>query len=68
MKTCLWLSALFLIVAAAIFSLIKFMNSITRRKKAPAQAPVPAAPVIPNEERLLTEIRDILKSRNSAQS
>lgn len=45
----------FLIVALAMFAIIKFMNRIRK--------PGEAAPVITNEERLLTEIRDILKSK-----
>lgn len=50
----------FLIVAFAIFMMIKAMNSI---KKKDEVAPVaPAAPSKPsNEELLLTEIRDLLK-------
>ncbi len=47
----------FLIVAFAMFMVIKLMN---RYKKDPPPA---AAPPPTNEERLLTEIRDILKSR-----
>ena len=47
----------FLIVAYAIFLLIKQMNRFYRTKPAePAPAPAP-----PREEVLLTEIRDILK-------
>jgi large conductance mechanosensitive channel len=49
----------FLIIAWAIFLLIKGINSI-KRKEAPA--PV-AAPELSPTEKLLTEIRDQLKSR-----
>jgi len=50
----------FLIVAFAIFMLIKTMNTL--RKKAEA---APAAPPAPSRESvLLCEIRDILKARN----
>ena len=48
----------FLIVAAAIFFVIKAMNSLQRKQE--TQAPVvPPAPS--REETLLTEIRDLLK-------
>ncbi|MFA5120988.1 MAG: large conductance mechanosensitive channel protein MscL [Zavarzinia sp.] len=46
----------FLIVAFAIFVLIKAVNKVTRRT--PAAAPAPTA-----TETLLTEIRDVLKSK-----
>ncbi len=49
----------FLIVAACIFALIKAINSL-RRKPAPAPA-VPPAPT--TQEKLLAEIRDLLKGR-----
>jgi large conductance mechanosensitive channel len=49
----------FVIVAFAIFLMIKGINSM--RKK---QAEAPAAPAPPpNQEILLTEIRDLLKNR-----
>ena len=49
----------FLIVAMAIFLLIKLMNAAKKKQEA-----APAAPPAPsNEERLLTEIRDALRSR-----
>ena len=49
----------FLIVAFCIFMIVKGMNAM---KKTPA--PAPAAPPEPTkEEKLLTEIRDVLKSR-----
>jgi large conductance mechanosensitive channel len=50
----------FLIVAAAIFLVIKGINSF--RKKEAETPSVPPAPT--REEVLLTDIRDILKSRN----
>jgi large conductance mechanosensitive channel len=57
----LWLNTVinFLIVAFAIFLVIRQMN---RMKKAEAEAPK-APPAPPKEELLLTEIRDLLKSR-----
>jgi len=50
----------FIIVAFAIFMIIKLMNS-AKKKEEPAPAPPPSAPVVSNEEKLLTEIRDLLK-------
>jgi len=50
----------FLIIAFAIFMMIKMMNSMNKKK-----VPAPAAPAPPpepsNEEKLLMEIRDLLK-------
>ncbi|HZL13758.1 MAG TPA: large conductance mechanosensitive channel protein MscL [Verrucomicrobiae bacterium] len=49
----------FLIVAAAIFLLVKGINELQRHEDAkPAPPPAPTA-----EEKLLTEIRDLLKNR-----
>jgi large conductance mechanosensitive channel len=48
----------FLIVAFAIFLMIKAMNNM---KKKQAEAPAPAPPAPGKEETLLTEIRDLLK-------
>lgn len=48
----------FIIIALCIFLMIKGMNSL-KRKKVEEPAPVPAEPS--NEEKLLTEIRDLLK-------
>lgn len=50
----------FLIVAFAIFLVIKAMNSLKRKQEA---APAPAPPAPSNEEVLLGEIRDLLKKR-----
>jgi large conductance mechanosensitive channel len=49
----------FLIIAFVLFLVIKQMN----RLRGPAPAPAPPAPSA--EEKLLTEIRDLLKSRSS---
>lgn len=47
----------FLIIAFAIFMMVKWMNSLKRKEEAaPAAPPEPSA-----EEKLLTEIRDLLK-------
>lgn len=51
----------FLIVAWAVFLVVKVSNQLMR---AQAPKPAPAAPPVPStEERLLGEIRDILKAR-----
>ena len=49
----------FLIIAWAIFLIVKLINRLKREEAAPA--PAPAAP--PRQEMLLEEIRDLLKSR-----
>ncbi len=51
----------FLIIAFAIFMMIKGMNSLKKKDEAPAEAPAPPAPT--KEEVLLAEIRDILKNK-----
>lgn len=53
----------FLIIAFAIFMMIKAMNSMNSLKKKEEVAPVEAPPPPPptNEEVLLAEIRDLLK-------
>jgi len=54
----------FLIIAFCIFLLVKFMNRLTRKKQEAAAAPAPAAPPeLTTQEKLLTEIRDALKSK-----
>lgn len=49
----------FLIIAAAIFFMIKAMTSMQKKEEAPTAPPAPPEPS--NEEKLLTEIRDLLK-------
>lgn len=51
----------FLIIAFAIFMMIKAMNSMKRKQEAPVEAPAPPVPT--KEEVLLAEIRDILKEK-----
>ena len=57
----------FLIVAFAVFLLMKkFFDLVqnVRKKKAADEAAAPAAPPEPSaEEKLLTEIRDLLKNK-----
>ena len=48
----------FIIIALVLFSLIKAMNSMKRKKEEPV---VPAAPEYTLQEKLLMEIRDSLK-------
>lgn len=49
----------FIIVAFALFLMIKGINKLKREEPAPA----PAAPVGPTQEELLAEIRDLLKKQ-----
>lgn len=51
----------FLIIAFSIFMMIKLINSMNK-KEVPAPAP-PPPPEPSNEEKLLTEIRDLLKTK-----
>ena len=51
----------FLIIAFAVFLLIKGMNALNRKKEAPAAPATPPAP--PADVQLLTEIRDLLKEK-----
>ena len=48
----------FLLVASAVFLLVKGINALRRQAEAPAPPPAPS-----NEAVLLTEIRDLLKQR-----
>jgi large conductance mechanosensitive channel len=52
----------FVIVAFAIFMVIKVLNKLKRQEEAAPSAP-PADPAPTKEELLLTEIRDLLKQR-----
>ncbi|MDP2890588.1 MAG: large-conductance mechanosensitive channel protein MscL [Bacteroidota bacterium] len=52
----------FLIIAFAIFMMIKAMNSM-KKKEEVAPVEVPAPPPPSNEEVLLAEIRDLLKNK-----
>ncbi|MCS7018594.1 MAG: large-conductance mechanosensitive channel protein MscL [Cytophagales bacterium] len=49
----------FIIVAFVMFLLVKAMNAAKKKSEAPAPAPAPPEPS--NEEKLLAEIRDLLK-------
>ena len=52
----------FLIVAFAVFLVVKSFNSLKRKEEAAPEAP-PAPPEPSAEEKLLSEIRDILKAQ-----
>ena len=53
----------FIIIAFAVFCLVKGLNALHRKKEEPAEepAPEPEAPPAPTAEELLCEIRDLLK-------
>jgi large conductance mechanosensitive channel len=51
----------FLIIAFAIFLMVKFMNSMKKKETKPAESVIP--PPTP-EQTLLGEIRDLLQSKN----
>ncbi len=52
----------FLIVAFAVFMVVKSFNRMKRAEEAAPEAP-PAPPEPSNEEKLLAEIRDLLRTR-----
>ena len=54
----------FIIVAFAVFCMIKFLNNLHRKEEelAPEPEPEPAPPA-PTSEELLAEIRDLLKEK-----
>jgi large conductance mechanosensitive channel len=49
----------FVIIAFVLFIIIKMMNQLRRKEPTPAPA---AAPALTTDQRLLTEIRDLLKT------
>jgi large conductance mechanosensitive channel len=51
----------FVIIAFAIFMMIKGMNNLKRKEEAAPPPPPPAPPEPSNEEKLLAEIRDLLR-------
>ena len=54
----------FLLVALIVFCIVKAFNSAKKKLEKPAEEEAPAAPPEPsNEEKLLAEIRDLLKNR-----
>ena len=53
----------FIIIAFAVFCMVKAINTMHRKEEAPADEPAPEAPPAPTSEELLAEIRDLLKER-----
>ena len=54
----------FTILAFCVFLMVKVMNSLNKKKEEPAPAPAPAPEPEPTaEEKLLAEIRDLLKEK-----
>ncbi len=54
----------FIIIAFAVFCLVKGLNALHRKKEEPAPEPEPEpAPPAPTTEELLAEIRDLLKDQ-----
>lgn len=51
----------FIIIAFAVFMVVKAANAMKKKQEAPPAPPAPPAPSA--EEKLLTEIRDLLKNR-----
>ena len=55
----------FLIIALCVFFLVRIINKLARkRKKVEQKAAKPEPPKVSAEEKLLAEIRDLLKERN----
>ena len=53
----------FIIIAFAVFCMVKAINSLHKKPEEPAPEPAPE-PEPSAEEKLLTEIRDLLKEKN----
>lgn len=53
----------FIIIAFAVFCMVKAINSFHRKKEEPVPEPAPEVPAAPTAEELLTEIRDLLKDK-----
>ena len=55
----------FIIIAFAVFCMVKLLNNLHRKKEepAPAEPEAPPAPPAPTAEELLAEIRDLLKAQ-----
>ena len=54
----------FIIIAFVIFLVVKFLNRL-HKKEEPVEEPAAEEPAAPTSEELLTEIRDLLKERNT---
>lgn len=53
----------FIIIAFCVFMLVKGINRLARKEKKAEEAKSAPAPIPSNEEKLLTEIRDLLKKQ-----
>ena len=54
----------FIIIAFAVFCMVKALNSLHKKKEEPAPEPAPEPePPAPTTEELLAEIRDLLKNK-----
>ena len=54
----------FIIIAFAVFCMVKALNQLHRKKEEPAPEPAPEPePPAPTTEELLSEIRDLLKNK-----
>ena len=54
----------FIIIAFAVFCMVKALNNLHRKQEEPAPEPEPEpAPPAPTTEELLAEIRDLLKNK-----
>jgi large conductance mechanosensitive channel len=53
----------FTIIAFCLFIVVRIMNKVNKKKNESTPAPAPTPPEPSNEEKLLTEIRDLLKNK-----
>ena len=53
----------FIIIAFAVFCMVKGINALHRKKEESAPEPVVEEPKAPTAEELLTEIRDLMKEK-----
>ena len=53
----------FIIIAFAVFCMVKALNNLHRKKEEPAPEPEPEPDPAPTAEDLLAEIRDLLKNK-----
>jgi len=55
----------FIIIGFCLFCVVKIINKLRRNKEEPVEEEPAAEPEPTTEEKLLTEIRDLLKEKNS---
>ncbi|HKI56342.1 MAG TPA: large conductance mechanosensitive channel protein MscL [Longimicrobiales bacterium] len=58
----------FLIIAWVLFMVVRGVNAMRRRVERPEPIAIETPPAVPAEERLLTEIRDLLASQGGMRS